>query len=362
MGEPPMPQVIDRYTEAGIALEGREGNLNGPMPFGGKRPSAGRGLTLEGGPMITRRNGALALGAMLLVSAALQAALIDITVSPNKVRYYPGEALVFSTTVRNRESHDITLRFDWDQAQYILDSTYFSETVFHWDETYNISIPANGSYTWHMRHDWRYYPVSLGAHSVVGRVIGHGDSSPVSFQVVEPVLPTKSFFLDFDEPLAIGSSYHFVEEYWPLGVHFRNATGHPVGVYEKNGNNYVTSNSTTYPTGFNVIADFDMPVYGATVDVSVGGNGNRVTMIAKDANGQVISSVTSPPVPSYNDFLGPLSIASDTPIASLEWWPSNVQAGVMIDNLHVIIPEPASTLSLTLGAALFFLRRSRRAT
>lgn len=300
--------------------------------------------------MLTRRHLALPLALISLCPAISAAALIDITVSPNQTRYYPGQAMVFSTTVRNLEPNDITLYFAWDQAQYILDNTYLSDPVFDWNETYNVSIPANGSYTWHMRHAWQYHPIDLGPHTIVGRVLHYGDSTPIPFEVVEPVLPTKSFLLDFDEPFAIGSSYHSVEEYWQYGVHLRNAHGFPLFVDTSEANHYLTA--------IGILADFKMPVYGVTVDVS-GATGITVAMIAKDAAGQVIGSVTSDPIPDFREITTPLAFTSDIPIASLEWQPSAPNAGVTIDNLYILIPEPASTLLLP-PAAFLLLRRSRR--
>jgi hypothetical protein len=98
-----------------------------------------------------------------------------------------------------------------------------------------------------------------------------------------------------------------------------------------NPSTYAGVNSTTYPPGFNLIADFYLPVFAVSSDVMCSA-GNTVTMIAKDAEGNTLSSVTSQPAPA-TFWTGPIFLDAEAPIASVEWWPSIPNSGVGIDNL-----------------------------
>jgi hypothetical protein len=109
-----------------------------------------------------------------------------------------------------------------------------------------------------------------------------------------------------------------------------------------------------YPPGFNIVADFTVPVYMVSADVSSAYD-VTVTMEAKDAAGMVIGSVTSGGGPSF--WKGTLSLETDTPIASLEWWPSLMQSGVGVDNLFYEVPAPATLSLLALSGVLSARRR-----
>jgi hypothetical protein len=88
---------------------------------------------------------------------------------------------------------------------------------------------------------------------------------------------------------------------------------------------------TSYPPGFNIMADFSVNVLTVSADVMTAA-GYTVTMVAKDANGVVIDSVESGPAPP-EFWVGTLTVTTNTPIASVEWWPSAQNASVGIDNL-----------------------------
>ena len=107
----------------------------------------------------------------------------------------------------------------------------------------------------------------------------------------------------------------------------------PYFYYNAYGNDggYASHYFTTYPPGFNIVADFVNPLFAITSDVSCAA-GITVTMIAKDNKGNVLASVTSQPAPQ-TFWTGPISIRSEVPIASVEWWPSIPNSGVGIDNL-----------------------------
>jgi hypothetical protein len=169
-------------------------------------------------------------------------------------------------------------------------------------------------------------------------------------------LPTKSLLLDFETVPGSAEPLDAIEQYWPFGVHFRSIDAPYPGAQRKNGKTFAASYVCSYPTGFNIVADFDMPVYGASVDVGTAA-GCTITMIARDRTGAILQSITSSPIPAYMEFVGSLSVHSDIPIASLEWWPSQNNAAVLIDNLHIAVPEPGALVMLALALACLTRRR-----
>jgi hypothetical protein len=177
----------------------------------------------------------------------------------------------------------------------------------------------------------------------VGRIGTSLLSASFPFEVVAPVLPTSSFLIDFDTHPDSLAQPAAIEEYWSYGVRFRTGDGVSYsprpGIGRIGDNSVLEINSTTYPPGFNIIADLDMPVYGASVDVTSAA-GVRVTMIARDRDGNELGKVESNPVPAVNELLGPLTFVSDVPIATLEWWPSQSNATVKIDDLFLSLTTP----------------------
>jgi hypothetical protein len=94
----------------------------------------------------------------------------------------------------------------------------------------------------------------------------------------------------------------------------------------------------TYPPGFNIVAEFDVPVYTVSADVMTAAT-YTITMIAKDVDGTTIGSVESDPAPP-TFWAGNLTLTTDDPIALVEWWPSLQQASVGVDNLYFVVGEP----------------------
>ena len=131
------------------------------------------------------------------------------------------------------------------------------------------------------------------------------------------------------------------------------------GIGAHDGNQYVHAGVATYPPGFNIVADFDGLYTNASADVAAA-VGVSVTMIAKDADGNVIGTTTSAPMAALYDFV-PLAISAAEPIKTVEWWPSNVQSSLQVDNLSLHTPEPGGT-SVLLLATLAVVRRRRSST
>jgi hypothetical protein len=325
---------------------------------------------------------AYALGAALL-PAACCASVLEFSVSTSKTQVRPGEALDYHVTARNPTPSPVTLGFPTSiQAQVKLDQGYWRPSIGTTALT-SATIPASGSKTWTFR-EGAWGEIGLGTHEVLGRVVHFPEVGPVTFDVVPPVYPTESFTIDFDNVPGTSERMRSLTELWRFGVRFssrfdRNGSGANYltptpGVYTvrngtidgvgpgATGNQFCGIMTTTYPPGFNIVADFDVPVYGATVDVG-GGVGRTMTMIAKDAAGQVLASVTSSPIPAYPEFVGPLSLTTHSPIATLEWWPSSTNASVLLDNLYLDLtpsPEPSAAAVMGAAAAAALLARRRK--
>jgi hypothetical protein len=281
---------------------------------------------------------------------------IIVSMSTDRSVYRLGEALDVNVTATNTADQDVVLNFrDGRQGHYTLDD------VYHFPQGWTLAltsrpIPANSSYTWSFRHNWLSYDLNVGTHRAAGGVAGYGDAGPVNFDVVAPTLPTSAFTIDFDKAPGSQAPVQSLTEYWPLGVHFRsNTTANPPrrpGIYD----GHLAINSTTYPPGFNIAADFDMSIHGASADVSAA-MGVQITMIAKDKDGNVLDTAISDPVPALGSFV-PVSVSSTRDIATVEWWPSNQGSTVMVDNLALAMPEPSGTVLIALGSALLLRRRA----
>jgi hypothetical protein len=305
--------------------------------------------------MIRRR---LAAAAALLacVVAPLSRGEILVSMTTNKAAYRPGEALDISITATNTAAQDVVLHFsDGRQAEYVLDG------VYHWPEAWTLAltsrtIPANSSFTWTFRHNWDWRDLTLGAHAASGQVIGRGQAGPVNFDVVAPTLPTTPFTIDFEHAPGGGGPVQSVTQYWPQGVHFRSIGAglfpNRPGIYD----GHLAINTASYPPGFNIVADFDMPVHGVAADVSAAA-GVKITLIAKDKAGNILDTAVSDPVAVLGSYV-PVSVNSSTPIASVEWWPSNERSTVIVDNVAISMPEPGGMIVLVWGG-LLLLRRSR---
>jgi hypothetical protein len=296
------------------------------------------------------------------------------SVATDKATYRPGETLLVSVTASNPSASPITLNFSSaSQAIYGVDAytpDWSSATVLT-----NRTIPANGSYTWTFTHDWGNYLIPLGPHNLSGSVVGYGSAAaPSAFIVTAPTYPTAKFLLDFNSPTLPASGSDSVSEFWQYGITFssiRNDGWSAPRRYRKSGGDpndgYIGINSTTYPPGFDIIADFAMPVSSLTVDVTTATD-TSITLLAKDINGRILATTTSSPVSAFGEFV-PLSITSpnDTPIASVEWWPSKANATVQLDNLWItpdtnasFIPEPSATAAFVAALACLTSTSRRR--
>jgi hypothetical protein len=298
-------------------------------------------------------NSLAALAILALTEAA--AAAVELSVTTDKPQYRPGEALQYLITARNTDSSGVTLTFGSTlQTQYSVDGASFRPDI-GLDVMTSVTIPGHGAYTWDYRHDWSRLNLASGEHTVTGRINAWAVSPRTAealFEVVPPTLPTDNFLIDFDALPGTATRVLSITEYWPFGVRLSGGLGR-----EYPGND----GDNQFVWGGSVTADFDMPVYEARATTSTTA-GRIVTMVARDAEGQVLATSSALPAPGYQVFSAPLSIRSDRPIASIEWLAPG-DSGVYVDDLYVGIvaaPEPA-TATVAAGGILLLARRSPRA-
>lgn len=269
---------------------------------------------------------------------------LDVSVWTDRQTYYVGQTIQVGIEAYNPNPYDVTLYFGSTlQAQYMMDDSYVSPRGGFAIGTER-RIPATDSYTWIYHHAWYDYDLNVGSHSLAGRVLDLDFQPGAAFDVVQPVLPDRNFTMDF-ETLPDGSEpvhARVYNDYAAWGVYFRSISSSPYPTPSRatnNDNSYVKISSCSYPPGFNIVADFQMPVYGVRADVTCA-EGRAVTMVAKDADGNVLGSIVSDPIPGHQIFVDRLELNSQTPIASVEWWPSEEISSVGVDNLVVFVTGP----------------------
>ena len=285
------------------------------------------------------RQAAIAMFALWPPACPLRAEIV-VSVSTTKPSYSPGEAIDFQITARNTGTDPVVLFFDSIQAGYSLDDERFVYPQPPVPFTPKEEIPPNSSHTWTVRHKWQQYEIPLGQHTVVGRLaaLGLSPSAPATFNIVEPTLPTRDFLINFDTLPDGQTPIRELGEYRPWGVSFeiRNSPRSEPSLSRIGGNGYLGCYQATFPPGFNLAADFQMPVRAVRAEVS-GVTGATIRMVAKAADGRVLDTATSAMFPERGKFL-PVSVHSDnTPIAAVEWWPSEEKSIVMVENVGISI-------------------------
>lgn len=278
-----------------------------------------------------------------VLAGELSASAIDVDVATAKSSYYPGEELEVLITVAN----PATLFFGSSlQTLYTMDGVYTPNLVGA-----AVLTDATTPRTWTNTHRWHDYNLSVSDHTVVGTVIGYGTSGPAAFNVVPPPVPQGDFLIDFDTIPGTTARVAHLMAYAACGVRFHTRQGTACSLQVGESNSWVEG-FDPYPNGFHVIADFAMPVFGASAKVA-GGTGVRITMIARNAQGQTLATDVSAPVMQPGKFVQTLSVTTTEPIASLEWSPSIPNSMAGVDDLFVITGPSlshallGSTLELT---------------
>lgn len=131
---------------------------------------------------------------ILVLFEVTKVAAVNISTITDKESYLLGEEVVVSVTAYNPDPNPVTLYFGSSlQASYLMDDVYdWSDGKVFGDRLSQRTIDPYGSYTWdliHGHHEMEAYPLEIGAHTVVGEVVGYGYSSTVQFQVIpEPAM------------------------------------------------------------------------------------------------------------------------------------------------------------------------------
>jgi len=130
------------------------------------------------------------LTALIFVLCGMtEAKAVNISTITDKESYLLGEEVVVSVIAYNPDLNPVTLNFATSlQASYLMDGVYdWSEGKFFTQFPTRVTIGPYGSYTWDLTHgptEMEAYPLEIGAHTVVGEVLGYGYSSTIQFQVI----------------------------------------------------------------------------------------------------------------------------------------------------------------------------------
>src|SRR5687768_10612093 len=142
----------------------------------------------------------VSVGVFVCMSSAAWGQL-RVTVTPNKEAYAPGDLMVFTVALHNEGEFDTGLTFgSTGRATYSLDDGAYVRPMWGLTVMNGLRVPARGSYTWTFRHVWQEHELSIGAHSVLGRIRQYDalPSEAASFTVVERALPAESFVMTFE--------------------------------------------------------------------------------------------------------------------------------------------------------------------
>lgn len=201
--------------------------------------------------------------------------------------------------------------------------------TFEWLQTPGTFGPATGPFvdagTYSALYRWRFPTFSTEA------------ASP-DFTIAPPSIPTFPVVtIDF-ETLPDGSILSggpIANRYVGYGVTFHEdgyGNRMPALAAKASGDHYAQSNVTTYPPGFNIVAEFSVPVTLVAADVKTA-VGVTVTMKAFAQDGTLLA--TSESADSADFWKGRIEVSTDRAISRVEFWPSVIQAGVGIDNLLI---------------------------
>ena len=114
--------------------------------------------------------------------------LIEVSTTTDKSTYLLGEEVTVFVTAYNPNPEPVTLTGGFYFASYIMDGVYdWVEGRFAPAVILYLTIKPYDSFTWDITHgsyEMQEYPLAIGTHTVVGEVLGYGESAPVEFEVV----------------------------------------------------------------------------------------------------------------------------------------------------------------------------------
>lgn len=273
-------------------------------------------------------------GGMIAFEVAVPPVPLELSLALSKERLQVGERMELSLTARNPASTDVTLYFSSScQMYYALDAYQPPEACLM--VLTQVTIPAFGSHTWRRTHSWSAYNPGPGTHVLSGGLHGYGEAVPITFEVLPTERPAGNFLVDFDHLPGTDNALGDIQGLLACGLAFRSIDGDPPGVGSYAGNQLLTCGRCTYPTGFNIVIEFDPPVYGITADVGSCPT-CHVTMIVRGEDGAELARAEAASGP-YLQFAATVTVRSRSPIASAEFWPSQTNAAVHVDNCFLYL-------------------------
>ena len=126
---------------------------------------------------------------LFLTSSLCSATIVEVSITTDKPTYLLGEEVTVFVTAYNPNPEPVTLYFAES-----LKASYLMDGIFDWTEgkgwptiPTQVVIDAHDIHTWNLSHgspEMAIYPLSIGTHTVVGEVVGYGQSAPVEFEVI----------------------------------------------------------------------------------------------------------------------------------------------------------------------------------
>jgi len=113
--------------------------------------------------------------------------LIEVSVSTDKETYELGEPVKIDVKATNTSGEAVTLHFPTlHQADYQIDNAYlWSRGKFFLSISTSVTIPGGSELIWHFVHSGRDFRLLPGEHTIVGIVVGYGESEPATIVVKE---------------------------------------------------------------------------------------------------------------------------------------------------------------------------------
>jgi hypothetical protein len=145
------------------------------------------------------------------IAGIAKATVVDVNVATDKESYLLGEEVIVSVIAYNPNLEPVTLYFGSS-----LLATYLMDDVFDWSEgrifepvNLQLTIQPYNFHTFDFMHglyEMSLYPLDFGTHTVVGEVVGYGQSAQVQFEVVPE--PSSILLLSMGIVLASAKKRH----------------------------------------------------------------------------------------------------------------------------------------------------------
>lgn len=251
-------------------------------------------------------------------------ASLDVRLTMPRTNYFLGELVDFFISTTNGG----LLRFPSSiQSAYSLDGLYSGPNFANPVITF-ATIPRTWTNT-HTADGWNQYALAPGPHRVCGIVDAslatpgdaYGKSATNTFWILPPPPVKGNFLIDFTHLIGTNVTTVSLAPYEFSGVHFTN----------------ISSGSLFLGDALQargIRAQFNMPVFAVSAKIA-GLNGAQITMIAKNAAGQILATSVSEPIVRALYFDQKLAVDSLEPIASVEWTSIPTNQSVSIDDVFI---------------------------